>query len=64
MAHTYHTVITDETGKTIINEEKETFLYGSPDEGSDSQFTWLVKINVLKVFGPMIMKAMKDKVGL
>ncbi len=61
MSKKYHILIEDETGEILIDEERETFIYGSPLPGTDSQFSFTSKIDVLKVFGPLIMKLMKNK---
>ena len=59
----YHIRVEDQQGTVVIDEERETFVYASPDPDSESHWTFTSKINFLKVFGPIAMRLMKDKFG-
>lgn len=65
----YHIVITDDKGNTILDEARETFVYGSPDPvdkarpDSKGQWTWTSRMNFIKLIGPLVVSFVKDKVG-
>jgi hypothetical protein len=59
----YHTVITDENDKVVLDEVKELFVHASPDNDADLKAHWTLiwKGSIWKIFqtfGPQIMSLM------
>jgi hypothetical protein len=59
----FHIVVSDEHGKVIESIDTDSYVVAYPDPEHEGKFTARASIDIMKNFGPTIMKAVGSKLG-